>query len=650
MPSSIKLNGRTIYRPGVYGNVDVSALGGKGTSTGNVALIADLPGFEQDTPTTFTGARGLKDYDAADDNLKLLASLAFNSANDDEIPGGANSLTVVSVNASTQAFLNMLDIGAAVALVLKSKVWGKAGNRLNYDLSKTGDVHSFTFVRDGITEEFELTVPRLGSIIYAGGVLTTAIVEWTATQLRYEWTRLLGAGDGLDVATDWDHAPCEGVLDLTLSVAVDPAETLDITVTGTTLAGAPQNEIVSFTNGDGTGPLSTVNSYGSVTRVQGVLSGGTDPNVTIAAQNGKLISNTGRKISGVLTELGQLAGVTTVVEDPRAGSIDAADVDLTDGEVSVLVSVDVRADTAELIRGLAASKLVVASRGASGEPADLSSDLAGNFAGGSDVAPIGTDPWQNALDAILDKDIQIVTVLDTTVAVHALLAKHCNDAALQGYERSCWIGGEGQQTKAQVKTEAAALNTRYVSAVFDQIEVDHPDGSTPTLEPPYLALMMAGMQAGSNVAHPLTWNRPRVRDAFQTWSPNLDADELIAGGICMLTQDSLGWKVERSVTTYLTDDNPFLSEMSAWESIQTCVRDLRNVLNSKVGNPNVAGTKGKTKGKVIERLGEQVELGWIKAYRNIDVEDLGDRFKIIGEIAPTEPLNFFEIALSAVRI
>jgi len=495
-----------------------------------------------------------------------------------------------------------------------------------------------------------MTIPKMGTIIYDGGVLTTAVVERTPSQLRYEWTRNLGAVHPIAEATDWDHAPTEGVVTVTIDQLPAMGMTLTVTTTGTDLAGAAQNEALAFTDGD---PLTktTTASFGSITKVASLLDGGAaNPNVTVGCNSGKIISNTGRKLSGVLTEMGNLGGVTVTTDDPQAGSLDAADADCTAGEVSVLASYEVRADSALIVRGLAASQLVEAARGASCEAMDLGVQLKGNFGGGSDTAPVGTAPWQAALDAILDKNIQIVIVLSTDTAVHALLAKHCNDAALQGYERNCWVGGVGSQTKAQVNTETAALNTRYVSAVFDQIEVDHPNGSTPTLEPSYFALICACMQAGSPVAWPLTHNRPRIRDAFQTWSPNLDADEMIAQGVCMLTQDTLGWRIERSVTTYRTDDNPILSETSAWESVQTCVRDLRSKLIGKVGNPGVAGTRGKVLSASLDRLDEQVKLGWIKAHQNVDVEDLGDRFRLTGEIAPVEPTNFFDIALSAVRI
>jgi hypothetical protein len=650
MPSSILLNGRRIYSPGVKAEINTDALGGRGTSVGAVALVADLPGFQQSTPQQFTSARALADYDPASDDLKLIGKLAFDPFADDAVPGGASSLWVVSTATSTQAFADLLDTLGGQAMVLKSRVWGLTGNRLNYDVSKTGTVHTLTFLRDGITEEIEIDTPAMGTIQYTGGVLTLAVVQINNTQTRLEWTRLLGAVHPIAEATDWDHAPCAGVVTVSADVNASAGETLDVTITGTDLAGAPQAEVVQITDVSALS-IPTVASFGSITSVASLLSGGAlTPAVTVGCDNGRLIPHTGRKVSGVLTEIGQINGWATATLDPTAASTDAADLDATNGEVSALALLTLTSDVAQLVSGLAVSQLVEAERGTSLLPVDLSSDQSGNMLGGSEASPVGTTDWQAALDTIKDQDVQIVVPLSTDGAVHGLMSKHCTDSALQGYERNAWVGTVGNQTKAQVKAAAAALNTRYVALVGDQIEVDHPNGTTPTLEPSYLALMMGAGQAGSPIAWPLTNNRPRVRDVFQTWGANIDAEEMIAAGVVILRKDNLGWKVARSVTTYLTDDNPILSEVSAWESVQTSVRDLRSALITRIGNPAIAGTAGRIKAAASSRLDEQVRLGWIKAWRNMSVDDLGDTFRINYEAAAVEPINFIVLAASVVRI
>ena len=166
----------------------------------------------------------------------------------------------------------------------------------------------------------------------------------------------------------------------------------------------------------------------------------------------------------------------------------------------------------------------------------------------------------------------------------------------------------------------------------------------------YAAVMLAGMQAGTSVATPLTRKRPSVFATRQSWDRNRDAGDAISKGIIVLSSDTLGIMVERSVTTYLEDDNPVYSEVSANESINTSVRDLRAGVRGQVGDKVVGSTAGKIKGLIETRLQQQVRDGTIKAWRNVTLTDLGDRIDISYEVAAVEPLNFIVITANVVRI
>lgn len=652
MPSSIIVNGRRLYVPSIVGKIDTSALGGVGTSTGNVALVLDYPGLPLSTPTQFTDAQGMAAFDQNDADLKLLGALAFNPSDDPDVPGGAASLTLVSANDPTQAFLDLADSGGGQAVVVKSRVWGGVGNKVRVEASKDGDEYTLVASRDGLSDTLVLDAASLGSIQYTGGVLTTAVLEWTSAQVRYEWTRLIGPYSLAfnAVTASWDHAPCAGVISVELDAGLGAAHTDDVTVTitGTDLAGSPQSEDVVL--GTGTASASTVASFGSITEVD-ISSADVAwvGNASIGCSNGKVLATAGRKVRNVIVELGQIGGVVAAVSDPRAGSIDASDADATDGEVDVASSAfEARADTYSLVQGINAMTLVEAERGSTGLPVDLSSDVASNLAGGTDSSPVGTTNWQAALDSLLTEDIQIVVVLSSDATVHALLDQHCNDAALQGYERNCWVGMAGQKTMAQAQAAAAALNSTYVSLVADQISVDHPNGTAPTLDPPYLALVCACMQAGSPIAWPLTRNRPRIREAYQTWRPLQDANTLIKSGLVILGRDALGWYIQRSVTSYLTDDNPIRSEVSSWESMQSTVRACRDAITS-LGRPSDSGAAGSVLARVVARLRQAQADGWIKGFRNVRIVDAGDVYQIYGDIAPTEPLNFVQLYFTAAR-
>jgi len=162
--------------------------------------------------------------------------------------------------------------------------------------------------------------------------------------------------------------------------------------------------------------------------------------------------------------------------------------------------------------------------------------------------------------------------------------------------------------------------------------------------------MMGGMQAGTAVATPLTWKRPNVFELRQAWDPNRDANEAIQKGICNLSTDNLGIRVERSVTSYMEDDNPIYSEVSSNESINTSIRDLRAALKIRIGDAVYGNTAAKLKSVVEARLNNQVRDGIIKAWQNATLVDGGDSISVTYEVAAVEPLNFIILTANVVRI
>jgi hypothetical protein len=83
--------------------------------------------------------------------------------------------------------------------------------------------------------------------------------------------------------------------------------------------------------------------------------------------------------------------------------------------------------------------------------------------------------------------------------------------------------------------------------------------------------------------------------------------------------------------------------VSAYESILTSVRNLRNSLADQIGRPTRASQIPLISSRVQSALTAQVRDGIIKAFQNIQLEDLGDEVAISYEVAPVEPLNFISI-------
>ena len=178
------------------------------------------------------------------------------------------------------------------------------------------------------------------------------------------------------------------------------------------------------------------------------------------------------------------------------------------------------------------------------------------------------------------------------------------------------------------------------------------NGVKQTYGPEWLAVICMGVQAGTAVATPMTHKYVRMVETIENgWNPNTDANTMISYSICGISRDRIGFRIERSVTTYAVDDNPVFTEVSANESLNTCIRDLRAFVSSRIGDANVAGLAELVRSIALTRLQNQIEDNIIKAFDqdSLDVVDLGDRFRIDVKLAVVEPLNFILINAEVVR-
>jgi len=690
MPASILLsNGKRWYRPSIQATIDASSLGGKGTSTGNVAVVGSFPSINEADPLGFTSARAVKDfYD--DPELQRVAKLCFDPSSDDRVPGGADTLTFVNVTPVTAASYAVVDSSSALAMTLTARLYGKAGGRTHVTLgngtaSATGlDV---TVLRDGESEVYtQLESGVVANLQYTGSDLTTSLLTVNPTQWLWTWTiglTLPASGPPNEITKTLTEIVSAGLV-LTLGLVDGGAgaatQLVNVTIIGKDENGATVTEVKPTTAVGATtfvGGASTTKKWSDITSIK--VSAGTD-----TSYNGVLtVTGTAFDIdcvAGSFTTVGQAVsfidansnkGFSATAVHVQTNTIPLAhDSQLATGAGGIDKQTNVnvkgvdavlRADSWAVAEALNKSKFIKVTVP---DAADLPSAHHSNnpatseasyLLGGTETPAVASD-WDAALQAIEDDNIQIVVALTDTLSLLQKLSTHCVNAAIQGYERNAWCGCTKDQTLANVKTNfTAKLNTRYVSMVAQEAKITDHMGRAVWVDPKYYALMHAGAQAGTPIGTPLTRKRLRVSDVRQDWKINLDANEGISYGICLTTSDDLGFRVERSVTTYLEDDNPIYSETSAWESSQASVRFLRNRLTNLIGSANTTISASRLRGLTESHLQDQVDgTGGIpviiKAWRNISIEDLGDRYRISYELAAAEPINFIEVFASVVRI
>lgn len=650
MPSSLSLNGLKIYRPAVYATVDASALGGSSPSAGNVCVVGSFSAFEQNAPLTFMSAQALARYDHSDRDLAHMAKVAFAPSLDERVPAGANSLTVLNVAETTQASLDLVDADGDAALTIKSSVWGPKGNRTQVTAENTNtDQVTISIVRDGLTEIFEdIESGDVASIYYDGSLLDSVGLSGDRLNgIDYEWMQSdpMNAGS---LTMDVSDLASDSTLAVSLSTTAH-TDNVIVAITGADLSGVSASATVVFNAGDAS--EQTTVAFGRIDSISATTGDAVYAGEVMVAGQRSFAPADFTTVREMIEALGQLPNVSATYSAARDYDSDAFD---AFEKVSVLGSGNaavVRCDVQEIIDALNSSQLVSVERPSAGTKAiaeQSSGSSTALLSGGSSTSASLSD-WTTALATIESADIQIVVAWSDLATVHAEVAKHLRLAALAGRERNAWVAAARNETLAQLNTRAKALNNRNIALIGQHVRLTAPTGEAVTRDPMWLALMMAGMQAGSPIATPLTRKAPDVLDVYGNWDADREATQAIFSGVCAMSRGPLGWRVERSVTTWLRDDNPIYSEVSANESVNASVRDLRSGLDSFIGEPNRSLTANRIKSIVESRLNRQVLDGTIKGFRNVVLEDLGDTLRVNYEVAAVEPLNFISVTASVAR-
>ena len=650
MPSSLNLNGLRVFRPAVYAEVDASALGGLVASTGNVCVVGSFPAIEANNALTFTSAQDVARFDHSDLELAHVGKVAFSPSLDERIPAGAATLTLLNVTPNTQASLTLNDDSASASLVLKSSVWGAKGNRTQVSVENTNtDQVNVTISRDGVVETFEgIESGDVASIYYDGSLLDSVGLSGDRLSgIEYGWTQnqvMSGGSASFDVS----DMVSDGALSVSLSTTAHTDDVI-VAIVGADLSGASASQTLTFSAGVNT--AQTTSAFGRIDSISATSDDaafGGDVEVDGVLSFDPADFNSLSELIGAIGQLPNVVASYSAGRDYDADQFDAfADANI-DGAAQ---AVSIRADLAEIVEALSSSRLVSVERatGATQSIAQQSSgSLVASLSGGSSSSATLAE-WTSALATIESADIQIIVAWSDLATVHAEIKKHLRLAALAGRERNAWVGSARNETLSQLNVRAKALNDRNIALVGQHISLVDQRGRVVTRDPMWLALMLACMQAGSPVATPLTRKQPDVADVFGAWNGNLDAAEAIRKGVCSLSFGPLGWRVERSVTTWLRDDNPIYSEVSANESVNASLRDLRAGLDAFVGEPNKGLTANRIKSIVEARLNRQVLDGVIKAFKDVVLEDLGDTLNVGYTVAAVEPLNFIRVTASVAR-
>ncbi|MCH9837361.1 hypothetical protein K0U83_16985 [bacterium] len=517
-------------------------------------------------------------------------------------------------------------------------------NAANLAISETVLLNGTTAVQ-GTTSFYKV----LGASLSAAAAGTVTISDFPVTTTLFALAPATVIR-GLLLTT---NTPVEGVC----TVAIDVDTAVDVVVRGLSSAGADIAERFDMTAGATTPVVGTV-QFSKITQIElGDVAAARS--IVINCNAARTLHSVFPTVQKVVDRLNSADGFTAAATVSNPTTFLMTDADYAPSLTLIGSAAGFFADLFAVVTAInGSSNLMTAARNASGVAVPANTVGPVFLSGGVEGTPTITE-WTAAINLLKKRRVNIIVPLSRDPAVHSVLLSHlvyragAGRSEANGYVGIGTAGGAGE-TLANIKTQIQALSTRHISAISQEFQRNDFDTGLATFYPPYmLAAEAAGMQAGSAIGEPLTRKRPIALDLRNdaSWSVEDDASELIdAGAMIAEKVDGLGIRWVRSITTHLADDNVVFTEMSANEAANFCVFELRNALETKVGQRGLAGSAAALKGLANAVLSRLVDDEIIVAYRSLQVDQVGDVFPVSVEVAPVLPINFIPITVHLVAV
>ena len=395
----------------------------------------------------------------------------------------------------------------------------------------------------------------------------------------------------------------------------------------------------------GTAVLSvTTNASSSIAiSSQGVLT------LTVGATPTTVDLNTYTTIQAVADRLSVVSGVSAVViangyADKASSYLDA----IASVAAAANAAMALYADAQAVIDWASgpAEPLLTAARAAAGTWVKAPANLAYTFlSGATDTVAVNQD-WTDALSELQKSDVQWVTPASGNSAIHAMVDAHCGFMSTVGRkERRAMCGTAAGTSDAAAITAAFNLNSDRTSLIHIGI-YDYDLSGTLKLYPPYItAAKVTGMWSAVSPGTPLTNKLIKCQGLERELRNPTDTDPLIDGGVFCIEKTDAGYKVVRSISTWITNNNFNKVEQSCGWAVDYTNRNVRNALDEVRGKKVTPELLGRAKSIVEGVLKEMARPepqgpGVIVGWRNIVVSADGDVIYEQHETNPAIGANF----------
>ena len=276
--------------------------------------------------------------------------------------------------------------------------------------------------------------------------------------------------------------------------------------------------------------------------------------------------------------------------------------------------------------------------------------------GGSEGTATNGD-WQKALNLLKQIYVNTIVPLTGDPAIHAMTDEHiAYMCGIGRKERDGLVGllNSGltdAPTKAEIKAQIMAINSRNIRAFAQYVTKYNTFGELTEFPSYFLACLAAGMQAGSAIGTSLTRKYVSINKFRQsiTWNPGDDCEDMLDYGLCFLEYDSgRGHRIVRNSTTHLIDNNLAYIEASVNEAINYFCYNFRTNMENSVGQPGFAGTINAAYSLARSFSDEALKMGIITGWRSLSIVLEADVLEISIEIAATIPINFVKNTIHVV--
>lgn len=281
------------------------------------------------------------------------------------------------------------------------------------------------------------------------------------------------------------------------------------------------------------------------------------------------------------------------------------------------------------------------------------------LAGGGDGVVTNTE-WSNAFTALQTVDVQWVVPVTSDASIHAMADAHCAYmSTVARMERRAVVGMAAGSTDAAAVAAAKLINSDRTSLVHLGFW-DYDAAGVLVLQPPYiLAAMLAGAFAGVNPGTPLTNKTVKVRGLERDLRNPTDTDVLIDGGVLAVENTATGYKVVKSITTWLVNRNYNRVEVSTGVALDFVARNVRvalDVLRGEKSTPLLLARAVQiTKGALTELARAEPQGAGVitgdadnPAFKNITASLDGDVVRVEFQCSPVIPANYILVSVFAV--